>query len=418
MKTLHKIFGIALAALLVGGIFSTTNAQANKELQYFRPYDQDGVNMFEATKADKDYDYDGFQLFWGGAFTQQFQSLSHSTSGVDANGAPIQLGKIGSGFNLATANLYLDAQLADGIRVDLQTYLSSRHHSEAWVKGGYLRVDALPMLHSEAIDNLMKVLTVKAGHFEINYGDTHFRRTDNAFGLHNPFVGNYLMDSFTTEVGGEVYAFSKGFIGMIGLTSGQLHPTVVDPQNSTASVYGKVGYDKKMGDDMRFRLTGSVYHNNHKTHLYHGDRGGSRYYDVLDAGAWSGRIEPGFSNGFTSVMINPFVKLSGLELFGVIESSNEMKTDKSVSQFAIDGKYYLSDAVYVGGRYNTVSGDLSGAASNASVNRVQIGAGWFMTKSVLVKGEYVTQKYNDYQSASIYNGAKFDGLMIEGSIAF
>ena len=46
---------------------------------------------------------------------------------------------------------------------------------------------------------------VRVGHMEINYGDAHFRRSDNGNAIYNPFVGNYIMDAFTTEIGGEVY---------------------------------------------------------------------------------------------------------------------------------------------------------------------------------------------------------------------
>ena len=51
----------------------------------------------------------------------------------------------------------------------------------------------------------MQIVTVRVGHFEINYGDAHFRRSDNGNAIYNPFVGNYIMDAFTTEIGGEVY---------------------------------------------------------------------------------------------------------------------------------------------------------------------------------------------------------------------
>jgi hypothetical protein len=40
---------------------------------------------------------------------------------------------------------------------------------------------------------LFEIVTVKVGHMEINYGDAHFRRSDNGNALYNPFVGNYIM---------------------------------------------------------------------------------------------------------------------------------------------------------------------------------------------------------------------------------
>src|SRR5690606_25788529 len=115
----------------------------------------------------------------GGAFTQQFQSLSHSnTATPNLNPAGVNLNQLidfGGGFNLATANLNFDVALADGVRLNLVTYLSSRHHSETWVKGGFIQVDKAEFLNSELLNKVFEKVTLKVGHMEINYGDAHFR---------------------------------------------------------------------------------------------------------------------------------------------------------------------------------------------------------------------------------------------------
>ena len=151
---------------------------------------------------------------------------------------------IHSGFNLATANLNIDAQLADGIRLHLVTYLSSRHHVEAWVKGGYIQIDKLPF-NSDVIDDIMKTVTLKIGHMEINYGDGHFRRTDNGNAMYNPFVGNYIMDAFDTQIGAEAYFQKSGVIAMAGITAGEIRgditsgaPDTDDPVVNDASDLG------------------------------------------------------------------------------------------------------------------------------------------------------------------------------------
>jgi nucleoside-specific outer membrane channel protein Tsx len=56
--------------------------------------------------------------------------------------------------------------------------------------------------------------------------------------------------------------------------------------------------------------------------------------------------------------------------------------------------------------------------NEVGVDRWQVGAGWFMTNNILVKGEYVTQSYNDYPTGAAETNAEFDGLMIEGVISF
>lgn len=402
-------------------------AQDSDMPQFFRPYDQRGVAMFEAPKADT-VEFTGLDISWGAAFTQQFQAIDHSNEAepVILDGQNVnELAELGAGFNLATANLVLDAELADGIRVNLITYLSSRHHPEAWVKGGYFLVNKLPMLQNDAIDRLMEYLTLRVGHFEINYGDAHFRRTDNGNAIYNPLVGNLIMDSFTTEIGGEVYVRSNGLMAMGAVTGGEIRGSVLRPDERAPSFYGKVGFDRQIDSDLRLRLTGSAYTTSKSLSntLYSGDRAGARYYEVMNEGFTSGRVQPGFGDHVTAFMINPFVKFGGIELFGVLEWANggvDSETeDRSWDQYAVEAIYRFAprDQLYVAGRYNIAGGETLGG-SDVSIDRIQVGGGWFLTKNVLMKLEYVRQQYNDYPATSILHDGTFNGLMIEGVVAF
>jgi hypothetical protein len=53
-----------------------------------------------------------------------------------------------------------------------------------------------------------------------------------------------------------------------------------------------------------------------------------------------------------------------------------------------------------------------------SISRVQVGGGWFITKNILAKLEYVSQQYQDFAPTDIRNGGSFNGIMIEGVIGF
>jgi hypothetical protein len=396
-------------------------------IQYFRQNDQKGINVFETPKDDT-VKFDGLKVRVGGAFAIQFQSLDHENT---AN----NLVPIIHNFNLPSANFDIDVQLYDGIRMHLRTYLSSRHHTETYVKGGYIQIDKLDFIRKDFAAELMKKVTIKIGQMENNYGDTHFRRTDNGHALYNPFVGNYIMDSFTTEIGGEVYYQSNGWLAMASLTNGRLNQSVSDTITKPAFI-GKVGYDKQLNADVRFRLTGSIYtvKNTSSTYLYGGDRAGSRYYKVMDVvGAstndFSGRINPALKTNMTSFMINPFVKFKGLEFFGVYESSigrDDVKDaaftgNRSWTQVAGELIYRFgkTEQFYAGGRYNTASGQLPGVETNkVKVDRINIGGGWFMTKNILAKVEYMSQTYTDYPTGNSLAGGKFNGLMLEAVIAF
>jgi len=410
------------------------------EINHIRPADQRGVNVFETPKEDA-VPFNGFVLSFGGAFNQEFQGLQHTnTANVvmvtpAAGGTQVNnnaLIPIGHGFNNAVANLNVNAQLAPGIRVAMTSYLSARHHQESWVKDGYILVDDSP-LDNPLLKSIFKYTTLRVGHFEINYGDAHFRRTDNGNAMFNPFVGNYILDDFTTEIGAEVYERSGPFLGMLGVTGGEVHGQVTAPQSRTISTLGKFGIDQSFGSDLRFRLTGSFYANNKAASntLFTGDRGGSMYYDVLEntqstetANAWSGQVRPGFSNKVNAEVINPFIKIGGAEFFGNFEvakggSFSEAKL-RNLRQQVYEGLYrFWDDKLYLGGRYNVLSGQLiSKTFTDQSVNRVQFGGGWFVTPNILAKAEWVNQKYNDFPITDIRNGGNFKGFMMTGAVAF
>lgn len=420
MKNFAK-YGLLAATFIVG----LSGYSQNRQLDNFRSPDKNGINVFEAPK-DTVSTFDGVKVRVGGSSTLQFQAVDHENSGA------VELIPIGDNFNLATANLDLDVALAKGVRMHLRTYLSSRHHPEPYVKGGYFQVDNLDFISPGLLEEAMKYLTVKVGHMENNYGDTHFRRTDNSQAMHNPFVGNLIMDAFTTEVGGEVYFRKNGFIGMFGLSNGKLNQAVNNPETTGASILAKLGYDGQVNEDLRLRLTGSMYSTNKsgRVYLYSADRAGSRYYLVMEnteastSGNFrSGRYNPGFDNEITAFMINPFVKWKGLEFFGTFETAsgktNAETDDRNATQLAGELIYRFgnNENFYLGTRYNTVNSD-DPSGSEITIDRFQLGGGIFLTKNILAKIEYVNQQYDGYDTTSIFHDGEFKGVLLEAVISF
>jgi len=464
--------------LLVAGIFSLTAADAQvsfRKMQNMIPRSQDGLNMFDVHKDD--VAFEGLSIDVGGAFAMQFQALNsfndqREGSYTASNGAIIsgnagtngyRLNNLANNFNLPAANLTIGAQLADGVRVNLDIYLSSRHHNETWVKGGYLQIDKLDFIKKDFMSEIMKYTTIKIGQMENNYGDSHFRRTDNGNALLNPFIEANIMDSFQTDMGMEIYYNRSGLVSMLGITNGKLNqgvseftpasptPSAPDPNEKISpTLLAKLGYDKQLSDDLRVRITGSLNHNsNMSSNPWGSDRAGSRYFGVMSHQAYSyndnaqannfdptsnattGRFSPGYGNWYTAFMFNPFVKFKGLEVFGTLEftSGGDKKgTDdtRSVDQYAADVVYRFGadEKFYVGARYNIVSGKLSNAdADKVNVDRFEAAAGWYMTKNIIAKLAYTSQNYNDYKQYGNNNlndlyGGKFNGLMFEAAITF
>jgi len=422
-----------LAMNTSGGGADTTTTPAGREAavtvaagtygmtRYGRP-------VFELPKQEMDGD--GVRLQIGGAFAQTFQALDHENSATPAPNTT--LGKIRGGFNLASANLSLGARLARGIRVDLDSYMSSRHHNEFWVKGGYATIDASP-IDVPVLNTIMRYTTVRAGMYEPNYGDAHFRRSDNGNTIRNPFIENYVLDAFTTEIGADVLVRAGSAFVMGGVTTGEnkgdIKETAVDAK---PAFLGKIGYDRQVSEALRIRLTGSGYtvSSSPSTTLFAGDRSGSRYWGVMEDTATlkagtaftNGRINPGFSNELTAVQVNPFAQLGNLEVFGVLERARgkaAAETERrEVRQLAGDVVYrLLDDRVYVGGRYNRVTGDFA-RQTDLKVTRRALAAGWFITPNMLTKAEWVRQDYDGFAATDIRNGARFNGILIEGVIAF
>ncbi|MBK7410819.1 MAG: hypothetical protein IPJ40_23840 [Saprospirales bacterium] len=438
------------AFILVLGSLSIFAQQPT--INYFRPWDKSGLNVFESPKSEIT-PFEGVKVRIGGNFTQQYQSLSHESeapfkaAASDSTKNLNELFPLGPGFNLAAANLNLDVQLGDGIRVALENYMSSRHHSEFWVKGGYIQIDKLPFFGNPEF--WTKYMTAKIGHFEVNYGDAHFRRTDNGNSFFNPFVGNNIMDAFATEIGAELYfKHPSGFMLMVGLTDGLINGDVKSYEGQAytkgPSILAKVAFDRTFGDDFRLRLSGSFYNNKNtiRNTLYGGDRTGARYFmpmelnytfdnkgnitgnTVYGTQAFGPRLNPGFNNEITALMFNALVKFKGLELFGTYETASGLKSGETAArtfgQFNVDLLYrFLKDEqLFVGVRYNSASGDLTTSLTGVTVNRFAGTIGWYVTKNLLAKVEYVNQTYVDFPSTDYRYNGKFNGIMVEAAVAF
>ena len=252
-KNTHLVLIAMLAIFTLGA-----NAQ---NVQYLRQAGYDGLNVFE-TKKTNDVEFEKLSIKVGGDFAIQFQSLDHSN---DMN----NLTAIGGNVNLPTANLNFDVQLADGIRMHLRTFLSSKHHEETWVKGGYIQMDKLDFIKKDFLKNIMDVTTLRIGVDQLNFGDAHFRRSDNAMAIYNPFVGNYLMDAYTVEPFVEITLQPRDYVIVAGISNGLLNPTVdktISPWGSSTitgekdlkvTFYGKLGMDRQINEALRVRLTGS-----------------------------------------------------------------------------------------------------------------------------------------------------------------
>lgn len=376
----------------------------------------------------------------GADFAIQYQALNH-----EASNPSWPLINLGSNFNLPTANFEIITLLAPGITVNLETYLSARHHNEAWVKGGYVIIDNLPFWPST--NHIMKYITVKAGVMHPNIGDQQFRRSDNGNVLNNPFIGNYIMDDFTTNTGVEIMFRNKGFLLLGGINNGTLKPALASTEGSgTSKKYiernltdelayvWKASIDKQISEKFRLRLSlgGSHQKSTLSGTLHNGDRTGSRYYFVMNKQVGdnsefdvtknhtSGNWGPGAFTKDNTININLFAKYSKLEFFGTLEKANGITASSSArydfSQLATELVYRLGkqEQWFIGGRYNKVTN--AETSPKMEVDRIQFSTGWYMIRNMLMKLEYVDQQYKNFSSYG--NKAGFKGFILEAGISF
>jgi hypothetical protein len=82
--------------------------------------------------------------------------------------------------------------------------------------------------------------------------------------------------------------------------------------------------------------------------------------------------------------------------------------------------------LYVAGRYSVaLANSVNGVPSTGWADRAEVGAGYWITTTLLGKVEYVYQQYHGFSAADglvsgvdAYRNPRFDGVVVEVSFAF
>lgn len=389
--------------------------------------------------------------------TFYYQGLSQDVpGGTTANGSTYTAASsIESGLILPTANFDIYAKVMSGFNVKLQTMLSSHHHNETYVKGGYATIDNLDFIAPGFLSEFMRNATIKIGVNDINYGDDQYNRVDNANTMKSPFINNLAVEPYMQATHVELlYRIpSISSFAMLGITNGQASPSDVakteyDDVSGTASsdryaLYGKFGFDQQINDDLRVRLTESLYFvdGTNRSDLYAGDKAGPVAISVLGAAstasmssgwnAMSGYVRtPGgtyVSKTAADILAsktNFFARYHDTEFYASYEKANGKDIydkDMDMDHYAVTlVQRFVNDKYWVAGRYENAVVKYQDAFNDfgdAELTQWQLSAGWYLSKNAVAKIEYIDQEREKF---SIYKNGKasFDGFMIAASLSF
>lgn len=372
---------------------------------------------------------------------------SHVADTVGASSV-ISNGHLSSGFQTAFGNLSFLADSPD-MELYFSIFIASRPHPDM-MQGdeGYVIFHNLPDLlgGSKLAHDLFDNVNIKAGQFEVDYGDAHYLRSDNARVQQNPLIGNFVVDPRSSEVGMEAYSSDKDGspIGWLaGFGSGgeeedfskdhgmSLHAKVWDKQieglRPSASVYW---VDQSNGSPSTTR-----------TNMFRSDRSGGPYGGVLDDGSAPGQVFVGNGQRVLASQFDLTWTKGKNELYGNFGYVQDTDTngngfgtpsDKWL-YYAAEAKHNLTPRLYLATRFSgatamelTSLSDLSSdVRSHGMVDRIQIGGGYWLNKMTLLKVEYVYQCYHDFKNnaeqvsgVDAWDDPSFYGLLTEVSIAF
>ncbi len=259
---------------------------------------------------------------------------------------PDTLAKLPTGFQAAVGNMHFNATIVEGIDVYFELYLSSKPHAgQVYDREGYVYISKFPKyLNIFNINKVFKYIDIKAGHFEVDFGNQHLIRSDNAQVQKNPLIGNYVVDPNTVEFGVELIGKYKWFNALFGVGSGVTVENFLPGRKY--STHGKIWIEP---ENKLFNLAGSVYRVNQPgklsagrmtifTELFSGNRSGSRYSGVVEGGPEAGQIKLGKGQNLTAWQIDAAFNKSPISLSGMFGWGKDADLNGEAPGTPISGK--------------------------------------------------------------------------------
>lgn len=388
-------------------------------------------------------DTDSTRLFMTLNTVGTAQALDHKNV-FDTKGNA--LAKIEPGFQNAFGNLGFVGKFGknEEIEIVFDMYLSSRNHpSSTYGNEGYIIMRGIPenLQSLKFLEPILEKVDIKAGHMLVDFGDAAMHRSNNAKVQANPLIGNFVIDPNIVSIG--MQASSKPgtrFGWLIGASNGT---TTEDWNVGRGFAYNAklIFYPIKgvrtsasyIGTDQSDNPTKAA--GGSSMQMFTGNRSGERYAGVLGGGQAPGNVFPQAGEKFSAAQLDlTFDNGSPIKVYahyGItqdkdINGSAAGTPQEKWNYYAADVTYELTSALYAAARYsNAATSQLAGNASDGQVARIQVGGGFWLTKNLLMKMEYVQQKYSGFAAGQMVNNGiqawrdpEFSGFVSEVSFSF
>lgn len=372
------------------------------------------------------------------------QTLDHKNV---FNAAGAELPKLEPGFQNAFGDLGFIGKFGkkQEIEVVFDLYLSSRNHpSTTYGNEGYMILHGVPenLENLKFLEPILEKIDIKAGHFLVDFGDNNLHRSNNAMVQKNPLVGNFVVDPNIVSIGMQVNSKPGTRFGWL-----------IGANNGTTTEDWTVGRGFAVNGKLIFypikplRLSTSYMAADNSSNatktaggsalqMFSGNRSGERYAGVMGGGQAPGNVFPQAGEQVTAAQFDVTYDDDAfpIKVYGHIGRTQDKDIngnaagtpEETWNYYTGDVVYKFTPALYGAVRYSGATTDmLNGRETDGKVNRLQVGGGFWLTRNMLMKLEYVTQKYRGFRQGDMVNNniqawrnPEFDGFVAEVSFAF
>lgn len=401
------------------------------EDEYFSPFDIMNPEHMRADMPLKIGGYDDLNLYMGLQTVGRFQALQQQNVSIDG----VKQAGLDPGIQDPFASLSFLASIPDKLDVYFDLYVASRPHPNTmYAHEGYLLFKQLPApFDAGPLGKLFDYVNLKVGAFDLDFGDDNYRRSNNARVQRNPLIGNSIVDPNVEELGGELYSVKGPLYWLIGVGSGTT--TEYFDYGSSASVHGKL-WAYPLPD---LRTSVSAYHvdlsgtnmTDQTSDLYYAGRSGEPFAAVFGGGDDPGTLLLGGGKDVTAVQADATWNHWPFEIYSNVGYEQDTDTNGPTPgnpaerwvYGTVEPVFHFTPALYVAARYSFgVANAVGGVETDGWADRIEVGAGYWLTRDILTKIEYVYQQYHGFGSdTGVVSGVdaspnpRFSGVLLEVS---